>query len=598
MYSTVWDKEDSALAGQSLVSTMESVIDDQQNHYNNLIYYASLYKDKSYFNWLPGGQEDTIDRLLDTTPVTYNVIRMCVDTLQSKVSLHQPSPKVLTSQGSETLQESAKDMEKFILGVIYENDLYEVAKKALRDACLYGMGVLKVYEENNRVKVCIVNPYKIVVDNKACLTADPLFIGHYEYIERNTLLELYKDKSDIIEQASAVEKTGGTHPRDLIKVYEGYRKKVGSDKGRHIIAISSGSLIDDEYMEEDFPYVVIRFQDDLMGWFGIGIAEMLSGIQAEINKTTTKFQTNMNLLSVPYLLKHRSSEVHDEQLLSNEEARLVEWSGNIKPELVVPNAISSQEFEYLENLFSKAFEIAGISQLSVTSQKQPGLNSGVAIRTHLDVETQRFSLISKRWERLFIDISKQIIKLAQRISERDEAGYKIQYPDKQFIGEINFNDVNLQENQFVLQISAASALPLSPAGKLERVVEMVNAQMISPDEGRKMLDFPDLDKFNRLATADVDDLERLFESFIKGGKYIEPLIYQNLQLGIKLGTSYYLRANLDGVSESKLNNILRWLQEASDMLAPPQAPQAPPPAVEMNLPTSMSFTPPPSLPTA
>lgn len=567
MISTTWDTEDKSLVGQALVATCDSIVADQVSYYDNLTYYAKLYKDSAYYDWMPNSN-NAMDILNGNNTVAYNVLRVCVDTLQAKVTLHHPSPKCLTMQGSEELQESAKDMEKFIGGVIYENDIYEKANKSFRDCALYGMGILKFYAENNRIKCCVVSPSKIVVDNRACLTGNPVFIGHIEYIEKATLLEMFPDKLELIESAHTVDSnTYGTHPRSLIKVYEGYKIKIGNTTGRHVIAISSGALLDEPYNDDSFPYLVIRLNDDLMGWYGIGLGEQICGIQEEINAVLEKIQNNMNLLSVPFILKPREGQIHDEQLLTNETARVVEYSGGIRPEIQYPPAVSEQVFQYLETLFSKAFEIAGISQLSATSQRQPGLTSAVAMRTHLDVETQRFSLISKRWERLFIEAGKVIIKLAQQISNENEEGYKVQYPDKQFLGKLNFKDVNLQEDQFVLQISATSALPLSPAGKLERVVEMVNSRIISPEEGRQLIDYPDLEKYNRLANVDIDDLEKTFEYMLKHGKYLEPLIYQNLQIGIKLGTSYYLRAKMDGISEEKTDLVLRWLQEASQLIA-------------------------------
>lgn len=585
-----WHEESPELVGQALIATMESILADQENHYENQLYYARLYKDSQRIDWIPGNyDEDAIDNLLDEEPITYNIVRVCVDTLQSKITLHKPTPKLLTSQGSESLQEAAKDAEKFIGGVFYENDIYEKAKRAFRDACLYGMGILKVFESNMRVKAICVHPSRIVIDNQAALTSEPAFLGHYEHMDKDSLMDMFPDKKDVIEKASQdVVGHGSTHPRKQVKVFEGYKKKIGDKVGRHVIAVDSGALLDEEYHRECFPYVVLRYQDDVLGWYGIGVAEQLRGIQEEMNTITRKVQSNFNLLSVPYILKHRGSQIHDEHIANNEEARIVEWSGNQPPEIVTPPAVHPQTFEYLERLWQKGFEIIGISQLSATSQKQPGLNAAVAIRTHLDVETQRFSILSKRWEALFVELGKRIIELAQDICLRNEEGYKVQYPDKQFLGEINFKDLDLQKDQFVLKVHSASALPMSPAGRMERVIEMLNAQMVSPEEARQLIDFPDLEKFNRLATAHIDDLEMVFEHMLSKGKYIEPLVYQNLEMGIQLGTSYYLRGKLDGISERRLDLVLRWLDEAKEIIdsqieteaapaAPQQQPQGLPP---------------------
>jgi hypothetical protein len=562
---------DSDAAGQSMCQTAQAILDDQVYIQNNIRYYASIYKETMISGLAPG--EFRYNNFFDMEsvtgfPMTFNAVRTCVDTLVNKVSQHKPDPKFLTSAGSETLQKKAKNMEKFVKGVFYENNIDEQATKALRDSCLFGLGAARPYIVNNKIVIEIAHPSNIIVDQQCALNGMPNTIFHREFITKEDLFDLWPDKEEIIENSKNMQMTdAGMMKRDLVTVWEAHRRSVNGKPGRHMIALDSGVLLDEEYLEEYFPYAFIKYADDIMGFYGIGVAEQLRAIQSEIDKTAFKIQGNMELLAVPFILKHRGSEIHDEELLTNMKARLVEWSGSVPPQIVAPDAISPQVIAYLENLFKKAYEIVGISQLSSSSHKPSGLNSAVAMRTYLDIETTRFSVLSRRWEQFYIDLAKLVVRLAGKCK-----GYKVPYFDKT-MEIVKFE--GLDESDFVLQVHPASSLPTTPAGKLETVTEMLNSGMISPEEGRNLLSFPDLEKSNMLASAAQEDLEATFEHMLDKGEYIEPLIYQNLGLGMKMGTSYYLRAKIDGIEEEKLDLLLRWMHEANDLMNPPPPEPAP-----------------------
>ena len=46
-----------------------------------------------------------------------------------------------------------------------------------------------------------------------------------------------------------------------------------------------------------------------------------------------------------------------------------------------------------------------------------------------------------------------------------------------------------------------SSLPRDPAGRMEKVTEMIQSGMITIKEGRRLLDYPDLGQAEKLANA-------------------------------------------------------------------------------------------------
>jgi len=557
-----------------LVSTVDNIENEQEGRLDDYIRFAKLYKARNVQGFEPGDwtvsniNADTGEMSVPAS-ITYNVVKSASDTVVSKIGLNKPRPRFLTEEGSEQQQQRAKDLEKFVDGILYSCGAHARAADALRDACIYGIGVLKVFERNGEVFVEKVHPSRMMIDDNAALDGEPKSLFQKEYVSREALLAMFPDSEKALYSAKLSTGSGYASARDMVEVYEAWHLSCGEISGRHVICVESGVLLDEEWDEDSFPFVVIRWVKDIMGWHGIGLAEELEGIQREINNLLNKVRDNMHLLSVPYILKPRGADVHDDQLLSNETARVIEYSGNVPPKIEIPPAIHPQVFSQLETLYKRAFEIAGVSQLSATSTKPAGIESGVALRTLQDVETQRFSTVARQWEDMFVDLAKKIIGCARQLEERGEE-LSSKYNGKSFVERISWSKVKMDEDEFILKVYPASSLPNTPAGKLETIIDMMKAGLITQDVAGNLLDFPDLEKYNSLMNSAMDDIEATMEHMLAKGEYIEPLPYQNLALGIKLGTHYYLRAKLRGEKQARLDLILRWLADADEILNPPQ----------------------------
>lgn len=570
--SRYWYKANTDDVAHDLISTVGNIENEEEGRLEDYIRFARLYKARHVQGFEPGDWtvsniDATTGDLMYPPIVTYNVVKAAADTVVSKISLNKPKPRFLTEEGSEQQQQRARDLEKFVDGVLYNCDAPARAADALRDACIYGIGVLKVYEKDAEVHLEKVHPSRMYVDDNAALNGEPRSLFQKEYVSREALLAMFPDAEHAIYSAKLSTGSGYASARDMVEVYEAWHLTCGEVKGRHVICVESGVLLDEEWDEDDFPFVLIRWVKDVMGWHGIGLAEELEGIQREINNLLNKVRDNMHLLSVPYILKPRGADVHDDQLMSNQMGRLIEYSGNVPPKVEIPPAIHPQVFNQLETLYKRAFEIAGVSQLSATSTKPAGIESGVALRTLQDVETQRFSTVARQWEELFVDLARKIIGCARQAEERGDE-LSVKYDSQSFMKRLAWNKVKMDEDEFILKVYPASSLPNTPAGKLETIIDMMKAGLITPDVAGNLLDFPDLEKYNSLMNSAMDDIEATFEHILSTGKYVEPLPYQNLALGIKLGTHYYLRAKLRGEKQDRLDLILRWLSDADEILNP------------------------------
>ena len=105
----------------------------------------------------------------------------------------------------------------------------------------------------------------------------------------------------------------------------------------------------------------------------------------------------------------------------------------------------------------------------------------------------------------------------------------------------------------------------------------MQAGWVTPEEGRRLLDFPDLEASTNLAVAQLDDIDKTIDNMLEHGKGSQPEPFQNLQLGLKRMGLAYLRARVEGYPEDRLDLLRGWMSNAQALLAKADAANAPPP---------------------
>jgi hypothetical protein len=348
--------------------------------------------------------------------------------------------------------------------------------------------------------------------------------------------------------------------------------KEGAKDGRHVICTSNCTMVDDIWERCSFPIRRFSYSPRLLGYVSQGLAEQLTGIQVEINKILRDIQLAMHLQKPKYLFEYGSKIIKSQ--VDNQIGSFL-WYSGVKPEVYTPPAVNPQWFAHLENLYQKAFQMAGISQLSAQSTKPAGLNSGKALREYNDIETERFILLGQAWEQFHLDIASDMIELIKsHVGSQDEdvqAEYEVMAKNKNTIELIKWSEVDMGEDKYMMHLYPTSALSKNPAMRMQDVIELMQAGLVDQKNGLDLLDFPDLEAHNNLKNAKVEDIKKQIELIVDEGKYLGPEPFQDLNLGIEMMQSAYLRAKCDGVPEKRLELLRRWVENAKMMIATAQA---------------------------
>lgn len=576
-----WWKEsdEKTLCGQ-LLGTAAFLKETQSYRYRQAAIYARLYGNMSLFSFI-GNNIAKMDQS-HTLPIdrpTFNLVQSAVDTLVSRISQSRPAPVFLTDNGDYKERNMAKKLNNFILGEFYQTKAYEKAAICLRDALVEGTGVVKVYEtQDNKVGLDRVLLTELLIDQNEAMYGEPRQIYQLKLVDRAVLIENFPKFKSVLKMAEKAYPDNSADASktvsDQVMVVEGWHLKSGKNAkdGRHTIACTAGIILNEDFTKDSFPFVFLHYSPRLLGFWAQGVAEQLMGTQLEINSLLYTISRAIKLVGVPRVFIEKGSKV-SKASNNNDVGVIVEYSG-VKPSYEVAPCVPEEMYAQLERLIKFGYQQSGVSALDAGAQKPAGLNSGEAIRTYDDISTDRFAALSRRYDNFFVDLAYQVIDKAKDIAE-EQGSYQTVYPNKDGTKEIDLPEVTLLKDPFVIQCFNMSSLPRDPAGRMQKVTEMIQSGMLTIKEGRRLLDFPDLNQIEKLANASEERIFQILDKIVEDGQYTPPDPFLDLDLANELCVQYinlYGAARLEEEKAQMLRDFFTQVLNIKQAATPP-APQ-------------------------
>ena len=587
---------DKDLSGQVL-TTAAFLKETQSYRQRQAAIYARLYGNMSLFNFAGNNiaRMDVTNGLPADRP-TFNIVQSTVDTLVSRISQSRPAPVFLTDNGNYKERNLAKKLNNFILGEFYQTKTYPKSEYILRDALVEGTGCIHIYEtEDNKVGLERVLCTELLIDPNEAMYGEPRQLHRIKLVDRGVLMELFPKYKKIIEvsEKAYVDQSADSSKTiaDQVMVVEAWHLPSGKDAkdGRHVIAVTGGTILDEEWTKDKFPFVFLHYSSRLLGFWAQGLAEQLMGTQLEINSLLFTISRAIKLVGVPRIFVEDGSKVVKSHF-NNDIGSIITYRGT-KPMYEVANCVPQELYAQLQRMVDYGYQQSGVSSLQATSQKPQGLDSGEAIRSYDDISSDRFAALSRRYDNFFIDLAYGITDLAKEIAERD-GKYQTIYPNKDGTKEIELPKLELLKNPFVIQCFNMSSLPRDPAGRMQKVAEMIQAGMVTIKEGRRLLDFPDIQQIDKLANASEERIYKVLDEIVEDGIYTPPDPFMDLDLAKEVVVQYYnlyIPAKLEEEKAQMLRDFYSQVLAITGAANPPAAPQmgeAPPQAQAMPLPQS------------
>lgn len=518
---------------------------------------------------------------------TYNATQSGIDTLVSHIGETKPRPYYLTSGGNYKQQRQAKKLTQFTDGVFYETQTYRKAAKCFRDAAIWGDGFMHVFAQGGKLHHERVIGAELWVDEVEGQYGTPRNMSRVMVVDRDELAGYFPEcRKEIMEASRSKESQGmGQNLSDMVTVAESWHLGSMNEKGKMVggkvamALVGAGVMLQEpEDWEHDFfPFARIPWCEPVVGYWAQGGCEQVRGEQMWLNELFWTVQKAMRLAGTIKVAVQVGSKIVDEHI-NNEIGAILKHTG-AAPTFFTSAPVDQSFFTEMREGIERIYRKLGVSELSASNMKPAGLDSKPSLREYKDTQNERHKTTAEAYDDFFLQIA-----AIDRAMAKGLKGYKVRVPGASGFSEIDFaKDVGeFKDEEFILQCFPVSQLPRDPAGRTQTVQEWVQAGWLTPRQGRKLMDFPDLQAADSLANAQEELIQKTLDAIVDDGEYAPPEPTDDLALAKETCLHYiqlYRRLELD---EDKLGMLRDWNSQV-DMLmmramAPAVAPMAGPPA--------------------
>ena len=581
-------------SGAAVIAAMQSIRSRDTSRLDRLTLYARLYAGRNILA-LSGGSSilgaypsPSAVGLWEDDRIRYNVVQSVLDTLTARVGKIRPLPTYITDSGDWYGKRAAQDLETWTEGTFYQTKFYDLLPVVFRDAGWAGTGIAHVFREHGRIRIERVIPGELWVDPTDAAFGDPRSLYRVKRVDQWQLKDMFPEYRDQIDAAGSVTEypsDARTPNSQQVEVIEAWHlpSSPGAKDGRHVIAVDGQTLLYEDWTRDSYPFAFLQWSPPVAGFWGQGASERLKSIQIEINVILQRIQESFRLLAKPTVYVEEGSKVVKAHL-NNMVGSILTYRGT-QPFVVTPQTEHPEVFAQLDRLIQRAYVQEGVTESTAGGRVEPGLESGKAIRTRDDIETDRFSILSRQTETFVMDVARLCITEAREaLRAKEPLEGTVMSHSRRGARKVDIADIDLAEDQYVMHVFPTSALARTPAARLEDVQDMMAAGLIDPLIGRRLLDFPDTKYEDEVDFAPVDYIDWCVSNMIDSGDYVAPNPIQNLDLTVKRVQRIWQRESVNGCPEDRLDLLKQYIDDAAAMLlaAQPPAPMAAPPGQAPN----------------
>ncbi len=496
-----------------------------------------------------------------------NIVANAVDALIAEVTQSETAPMFTTVGGDYLEQTRAKRLTSYCEAKFDEFDVPALMRRAIRDAILFGLGICRAHEEDGVVQYERIHPLNFLIDDRLCVDTVPRVAYIRRVIDRRLLMAMFPKRAEEIEKAPPPEDDywyALESDADVVEVIEGWHlaSKRGEKDGQHVLAVRDCEpLVDDVYDRSEFPLVFLRALDPIQGFWGLSLADRVAGTQLEYNKQMQRRQEAHHLISVPRVFVQKGSALKSH--FTNDVGIVIEHSGS-PPQVHVPPAVSPDQTQFTDYLEDHVFQGMGVDRHAAQSQKPAGLNSGVAIRIHRDMQSRRFINLERNVEQAYCGLAMETVRLERALSAKNSSR-TLPY---EFYGkkrEAPWSDFDVDDQRLRVKTLAASALPKSASGRLQILQEMVEAGVLTQEDFWRYADLPDFEGARDELVASSELIRERVDLMLSEGEYTGPEPYMDLKSATHIAGLRLQKAQLAGAPEDRCELVRRFITAVGDL---------------------------------
>jgi hypothetical protein len=253
-----------------------------------------------------------------------------------------------------------------------------------------------------------------------------------------------------------------------------------------------------------------------------GLVSRLMTIQMMINNIESILYHNIILTPHPYWLSPRGAKLTEGVL--NNDATVIEFSGNQAPVLVKPNTIDAALFSMIERLNAMAKKVAGVQEIS-EGQVPARSDSAPIVRALEEIEARKSSLILKAYDSAIIKTAKLCLSTA---------GYFYKATDGRTLrvlgkgGELTVAVLDVAVLSGIYDIKIERGISTSFSGRVAQIQELekIRPGLIPDEQLLSLLELGDITKYQDLITVAIQSAERENSLLSEGAIVAAPLKWE------------------------------------------------------------------------
>ena len=511
-----------------------------------------------------------------------NIIQVVCDTLVSRIGSNRPKPTIVTRGADFDVYLRGRQLNRFLWGEFEHHDLYHKIRRCFLDSLVYGTAFLKMDIDDGELYMERVHPDEVIVDQRECISGEsPACMYQRKLVSRLWLKQTYAaDDPDLAAcidaaQGHGFQYTSYRSPADeQIVVVEAWKRptRKGAGDGRHVVCIDNYCFVDEAYTDETFPFIELRFAQPENGYYGRPLVTDLMDYQIRLNELNGLIRLGQDIMCVPRILNEKGSQILLSQL-DNQIAKVLEYRGT-KPEALTWDAFNAEIYNERERIKSSAFAFAGLSEMIATgapATSQMRYDSSEALREVSSMQDERYNDKIQEYEQFVINIAKRMITLCARLYKNHKKNSSTFYRSGQLVQQIDWKSVSLDDDKYVLQVSASSVLNMSPAARKDKLEYWRKEGVINLAQYHAMSGEPDLEKLSDQLTAGSDAIEYQIDTMLKG-KPATPTILDKLQTGLPMVHDTYNRLTTLEAPARVLVLFRQWISIAKQLMSPKMPP--------------------------
>lgn len=398
----------------------------------------------------------------NTTPdMSYNLIKSCIDTLQSMVEERGVRPFLNIKKGQYRDVRIARIAQHFFDQYFDKIGLAKIVSSTFKNSAIFDTGVLRIDGQ----EILNVLPWQVYTDPAEELYGESTRL----YYERKQFpTSLVKDK--IKEGQDSV----------TLGEYWDLKKKL------YVRFYETGEMYSESW-DKPIPFQKMYYSSPVLKGCN-SIADQLRSIQFEVNFLLNAVKDASQKTNVNSVFMPKGAFVGAKKL-SNGVGQIIEYDAtrlNSAPLTVATPPFADPEYmKTFEELKANAAELSGVSQLAQASLKPAGINSGKGLQTLEDIQAGRFESIFRSVVKLYVDLTILFVKL------QDPNEYIL--PDDNFSSNATWGELANLMDKMKIQYAGTDAISKDPVTKATVIQMYVQSGLVPQEMIAQLLEVPDLD---------------------------------------------------------------------------------------------------------